>query len=224
MTIESEIFKKSTIIYDKLLPYGFKKIDKGYTISKNILNDTFRIDIEISDSGIVTGKIYDLSFQDEYINYRIENQTGEFVNKIRDEFIKMLVEIRENCTIISYFIMDQTNRITNLISERYKNKPEFIWEKFPGYGIFRNPHNGKWYGLIMNINKNKIDQQDKENKEVEVLNVKLEEDEISNLLNRKGFYKAYHMNKKNWITILLDDTIKDEEIMNYIDKSYEFTE
>jgi predicted DNA-binding protein (MmcQ/YjbR family) len=28
------------------------------------------------------------------------------------------------------------------------------------------------------------------------------------------------MNKKNWITIILDDTINDEKIMDYINKSY----
>lgn len=32
------------------------------------------------------------------------------------------------------------------------------------------------------------------------------------------------MNKESWITILLDDTIKDEEIMAYIEESYKFIE
>lgn len=28
------------------------------------------------------------------------------------------------------------------------------------------------------------------------------------------------MNKKNWLTIILDDTVSDEEIIKYIKKSY----
>lgn len=222
MNIENEIFKKSVIVYDKLIPYGFEKIDGKYTISKNILNNSFRVDIEILDTtGFVKGKIIDLSFNEEYTNYRIENQTGEFVNKIREEFKNILLDIKNNCTVTNYFITNQANRIVNLIIKKYNDIPEFVWDKFPGYGIFRNPNNDKWYGLIMNINKSKIDNG---NEEVEILNVKLDEDEIKHLLSRNGFYKAYHMNKENWITILLDDTIKDEEIMGYIEESHKFTE
>lgn len=221
MNIENEIFKKSVIDYNKLIAYGFKKLDKKYILSKNILSDSFRVEVEISNTGVVKGKIIDLSFKEEYINYRIESQTGDFVNRIREEFENILIDIRENCTTKNYFITTQANRITNLIIKQYHDIPEFAWDKFPQYGIFRNPNNNKWYGLIMNINKSKIDNG---NDEVEILNIKLEPEKIKSLLNRKGFYKAYHMNKENWITILLDDTIKDEEIISYIEESHKFTE
>ena len=56
------------------------------------------------------------------------------------------------------------------------------------------------------------------------INLKLNEDTITNLLNKKGYYKAYHMNKKKWITIILDDTVKDEEIIFYIQESYNLTQ
>ncbi len=181
MNIENEIFKKSVIVYDKLIPYGFQKVDGKYILSKNISNDSFRVDIEISNAGIVTGRIYDLSFHEEYTNYRIENCTGEFANKIREEFKTILLDIKNNCTTSNYFITNQANRITNLIIKKYNDFPEFAWERFPGYGIFRNPSNDKWYGLIMNINKSKIDDG---KEEVEILNVKLDEDEVKRLLNK----------------------------------------
>lgn len=221
MNIENKIFEKTIIIYDRLISYGFKKIDNQYIISKNILDDSFRIDIKISTDGLVKGKVYDLSFNEEYTNYRVENQTGEFVNKIRKSFEDFLIDIRNNCTTPKYFITNQANRITDFIIKQYNDIPKFAWSKFPGYGIFKNPHNNKWYGLIMNINKNKIDNG---NEKVEILNLKLSENKIKNLLNKKGFYEAYHMNKKNWITILLNDTIKDTEIINYIEESHRFTE
>jgi len=220
MDIENEIFQKSVIVYEQLIPYGFKKIDEKYVISKEILDHSFRIDVEISNLGVVKGRVVDLSFNEEYTNYRIKKQTGEFVHKIRQEFERVLIDIRDNCTTTNYFVTDQANRLTRFIIQRYHDIPEFSWERFPGYGIFRNSHNDKWYGLIMNINKSKID---KGNEEVEVLNVKLDKDEIKLLLDRKGFYKAYHMNKEHWITILLDETIKDEEIMGYIEESHTFT-
>lgn len=57
--------------------------------------------------------------------------------------------------------------------------------------------------------------------EVEIINVKTDEATINKLIKQDGFYKAYHMNKKNWITILLDGTVKYNEIIKLIDKSYE---
>ncbi len=53
--------------------------------------------------------------------------------------------------------------------------------------------------------------------------MKLPPSKIANLLNQKGYYKAYHMNKDNWITIILDDTLKDQEILNLIKQSHAFT-
>ena len=38
-----------------------------------------------------------------------------------------------------------------------------------------------------------------------------------------GFYPAYHMNKKSWITVVLDETLKDATIMELIEKSYNFS-
>ncbi len=56
--------------------------------------------------------------------------------------------------------------------------------------------------------------------EVEIINVKLDENKIQKLLKQKGFYKAYHMIKKDWISIILNDTLKDEEILSLLDESY----
>ena len=69
----------------------------------------------------------------------------------------------------------------------------------------------------MNINISKIESG---NKEIEIINVKLNRDKIQKLLNKKGFYKAYHMNKIDWITIILNDTVSDLDIIELIDESY----
>lgn len=221
MDIEKEVFGRCSIVFEKLLSYGFVKKDHYYFYSENILENTFRIDIEVSFLGMVHGKIYDLSFDEEYTNYRMEHATGEFVQKVRREFENLLYDIKDKCTIKNHFMNPQANRIASLIESKYHDIPEFIWDKFPGYGIFRNPHSELWYALIMNIQRSKIDVGDEE---IEVINLKLEEKDIPDLLQRKGFYPAYHMSKKNWITILLDDTITDEELCKYIEISHQFTE
>ena len=96
-----------------------------------------------------------------------------------------------------------------VFNEKYNVKPEFLWDNFEG-GVFRNKKSNKWFGVIMNINKSKIIP--KENGEVEVLNLKLDND-VEKYLKIKGIYPAYHMNKKNWMSIILDDTICDNKIL-----------
>ncbi len=219
MNIEEEVFKRCKILYDKLIPFGFTKKNNIYEIEKYILDKTFLIKVQITFDGKIKGNVFDLAFEDEYSNFRTSNQKGSFVGKIREKFTDFLKEIRDNCTTKTNFITSQANRITNLVEKEYGDKPEFLWEG-EAHGVFRNKDNLKWYGIIMNINKNKLD---KEDREIEILNVKLDENKIKGLLKRPGFYKAYHMNKEKWITIILDDTIDDKEIMEYIKESYLFT-
>ena len=90
MTIEEELFRKTKIDFDKICKYGFKKDKFLYKYSKNIMNNTFRVDIEINNDGIVKGKVYDLALGDEYTNFRIEDSTGHFAGQVRDEFKNLL--------------------------------------------------------------------------------------------------------------------------------------
>lgn len=214
--LEQEIFKRTKVNIEKLIDYGFKKEKDNYIYETNFLNDDFKAQITIDKKGNVHGKIIDLQINEEYLALRTETR-GDFTNKIREIYKEILNNIKENCYEEKEFINEQTNRISKYIKEKYQTNPEFLWERTPGCGVFRKNETKKWFGIIMNINISKID---KGNKEIEIINVKLDEKEIQELLNKKGYYKAYHMNKKNWITIILDDTLKDEYIEKLIDKSY----
>lgn len=216
MNIENEIFKRTHVNFEKLEDYGFKKNDDKYIYSKEFL-ENFKAEISIDKNGGVSAKVIDLEFGDEYTNIRVENTKGEFVNRVKDEYKKILKDIRDKCFEKELFITPQANRIAKYIMEKYNDEPEFLWEKYTGSAIFRNKNNEKWYSLIMNIDKSKIDE---DSGEVEIIDLKAEESMIKNLIKEKGFYEGYHMNKKSWLTIILDDTISDEVIFSLIDNSY----
>ena len=40
-------------------------------------------------------------------------------------------------------------------------------------------------------------------------------------LKKEGIYPAYHMNKANWLSIILDDSISDYDIILMINESYD---
>ena len=222
MNIENSIFAKYTPIIKKLKEYGFLKKGDYHFFEKSFLNDEFKAIISISKSGEITGIVYDNENNEEFLPLRIEGQQGAFIGEIRSAYENILLDIRNKCFEENAFISEQANRITKLIFTKYGDKPEFLWEKFQGFGVFRNPDSGKWYGLISNINANKIDKN--RNEEIEILNIKADENEIPKLHKIKGFYPAYHMNKKSWITIILDNSVKDEAIIGLIEKSHIYTE
>ena len=216
MNIEYEIFKKSKIDYDKLVDYGFKKDNNIYTYETNILNNSMKCLITI-DNDKINGTIIDLTTDLEYTNYRLNNITGEFASSVKTAYQNILNDIEEKCTTKELFIMPQSNRITNLIKDKYDVSPEFLWKDYPEFGIFRNPNNHKWFALIMNIDKNKLNKKNTGN--VDVMNLKLDS-EVNDILKIKGIYPAYHMNKKYWVTVVLDDTLTDNKIIDLVIKSY----
>ncbi len=73
----------------------------------------------------------------------------------------------------------------------------------------------------MNIKKSKFDNCSEQ--EIEIINLKVDKNQINELLTINGIYESYHMNKKNWVSIILDDSLEDKTIFTLLDKSYEFT-
>ena len=202
--------------FKELEKYGFKKNKDNYVFEKQFLNNDFKAIITIDNKGIISGKVIDLQFDEEYTNIRT-SMSGEFVSKVRESYKDLLIDIRNNCFNTNYFIFDQANRINQYIKEKYNDDPEFLWEKFPGYAVYRNKNNNKWYAIIMNLDLSKLDNG---TGEVEIINVKLDENKVKKLIKQKGFYKAYHMSKTDWISIVLNDTLKDEDILSLLDESY----
>ena len=218
MSIESNIFKRYTPIFDKCKDFGFK----NNTFETNFFNNQFKAVIKIDLDGEVSGIVYDNENNDEFLPLRVETMEGSFVGKIREEYESILVNIRDKCFIKNYFIYPQSNRITQNIIQKYGNEPEFLWEKFSGSGVFRNSSSGKWYAAILDVDRNKLQKEKKGL--IEVIDIKLEPEEICELLKKPNYYLAYHMNKKSWITIILDDSLKDKVIMDLIDKSYKLVQ
>lgn len=113
------------------------------------------------------------------------------------------------------------NIIFKYVQEKYNSQPEYLWIKYPNYAIFRHNDNNKWYGVIMNISKSKLSIN--ESGIVDILVVKCDKLLLGSFLQEKGFFPAYHMNKANWITILLDGSVSKEEIFKFIDMSFYLT-
>ena len=210
MNLKEQIDKNYKLNINKLLEYGFIKDKNEYHYLVNILNDDFSMEVIISNDNIKT-KLVDLNTNLEYTNHKLKDK-GEYASLVYNSYIEVLNDIKNKCYDKDYFIYPQSNEITKYIIDKYNSSPEYPWND--NNGIFRCP-NGKWFAVILNVNKNKLCD---ESKDIEVLNIKC--DNVNDLIKTDGIYKAYHMNKSKWISICLDNTLNTKEIVKLIDISY----
>lgn len=97
---------------------------------------------------------------------------------------------------------DITKEIFDYISNNYGILPEYLWAKFPDYCVFRHKGSGKWFAVYMPVEKSKIGLDG--SGKIPLLVIKHAPEP---LLGQKGIVPAYHMSKKNWVSILLDGTV-----------------
>ncbi len=112
-------------------------------------------------------------------------------------------------------------QIFDYAKEKYGTTPEYLWTRYPSYAVLRHSDNKKWYGVVMTVSKNRLGLQGTD--AVDILNVKCDPVMIDMLRQSSGFLPGYHMNKANWLSILLDGTVSDEQILDLLDLSFQMT-
>ena len=210
-------FENRKINYDNLLKYGFVKTDNDYCYRKKILDGKFEVVVEILTDKKIS-YVLDIDNRGEYILVDIKTTLGEFASKIKEEYENVLNDIYNKCTTLDVFKSKQSKEIIKYIEEKYNDTLEFLWEKFDKNAIWRNKKNNKWYGLLMTIQKNRLGI--KSDELIEVLNIMYDKDKIDEIIDSKTIYPGYHMNKKSWISIPLDDRLDIKYIKELIDNSY----
>ncbi|MBR6953578.1 MAG: MmcQ/YjbR family DNA-binding protein [Clostridia bacterium] len=113
-------------------------------------------------------------------------------------------------------------QVIDWIREKYHCGIEYLWMRFPSYGIFRHPDNRKWFALLMDVPRCKLGLSGEG--AADVLNVKLGDPLLRDLLiRREGILPGYHISRGSWISILLDGTVPLAEVCSLVDASYQAT-
>ena len=115
--------------------------------------------------------------------------------------------------------LSQRERIMRYAQDRYSTEPEYLWAKYPNYAVFRQPASRKWFAAVMDIPRNRLELQGDDL--VDVMDVKCGPLMVGSLLAQDGFFPAYHMSKSSWISVILDDTLSDEDIDPLLELSYD---
>ena len=113
------------------------------------------------------------------------------------------------------------DEMIQLVSAQYEATPEYLWKRYPGYAVLRHSDNRKWFTIFMDVPANKLGLPGDEI--INILDVKVDPVLADSLLEKEGILPGYHMHKGNWITILLDGTVKRGLILSLIDMSFQLT-
>ncbi|MBQ8893545.1 MAG: MmcQ/YjbR family DNA-binding protein [Clostridia bacterium] len=149
---------------------------------------------------------------EEYTLYKVPGAAGGFVGQVRAQVEAVLEEIRNQCC--SPFKTEQAREIIGYIRAQYGDDLEFLWKKFPENAIARRKDNRKWYLALLTVAPAKLG---------------LPREGLLEIVDLRSAHReqlgewalpGYHMNKKNWITVVLDGTVPFETLQCLIDESY----
>ena len=213
-----EIFKSYQFNKEKARDYGFVENGEVWNYSCQILQGDFIMTVSITPDN-VSFQVFDKETGDLYPQVHMESMRGSFVGSVREACLEILYQIRKVCFDVQDFICPQTKRIMTKVQEKYGNQLEYLWEKSPDTAVLRHEDNQKWYAVVMRIPWDKLEK----GREGLVEAVNLKHDQVADLLSKKGIYPAFHMNKRYWLSLTLDDTLSDEMVLKLMERSWNLT-
>lgn len=127
------------------------------------------------------------------------------------KYSTVLSSIAESCFELDVFRSIKAIKILKYAQENFAEYPEFLWKRYPEYAVLRRKDTGKWYGLLMRIKKDKLKL--KEQGPLEILVIRSNPADVDRIIDGKKYFPAYHMNKKNWLTVSLESSVPDKQIL-----------
>ncbi len=212
----NEIFDKNIFNSKLAIAYGFSKVGDYYILQSDIDVENFNVIVKIGKDSFEVNVI-ELPFNEEYILFNVLDSKGKFVSQIRKKVNELIEDIVKSC----FISLDYRKILLNYVREKYGTIPEEPWED-NNHATIKTSNSKKWYGIFMYLPYKTLGL-DKSGK-IDVLNVKLNPEVIKSLIDKKHFFPAYHMNKKYWISIVLDSDTDLNLVKSLIDESFNLVE
>lgn len=213
---------KASFVVSKLIAFGFEFDSQTSTyLYKSKASDfNFEFRILIKD-GEYSTKVYDLDSECEYLLHKSHQAQGEFVGRVREYLSNLENKIIKQCALDPMFNTVQATEIIERVQEKYHVKAEFLFGENEPTAVFRKVVKAKpkWFAFISRCNRKTVTGFGEG--KIEILNLRLESSDVTNLITHEHIHRGYHMNKKYWLTIELDTTVDTDMIYALLDKSYQ---
>ena len=203
--------EKYVLLEDRLINFGFQFEENILFFRKNILNDTFRIEIKLINKYFEV-EVYDLDFNEVYSLFSVDSASGEIVTAIREE----VKDVLEKILCLESIIYEDVLRY---VKERYNSTTVKPFKTNPDIKALVTAKN-KWYALFLDVEYNKLQKDSLVDSKVKIVNLKHLSSEISTVIDNRNIFPSYHMNKNHWISVVLDNNIDIEYVKELIELSY----
>lgn len=212
------LFKNKKTNPARLLSFGFSEQESAYHYSCELLGGQFELTVTVTKNNQVSTTVIDVPSGEHYVLHHISKASGAFVGAVREEYESVLTAIAGACFEPDVFKSEDAGQIIEYVREKYHTELEFLWQRFPDNAVCRRKDSGKWYAALLTVQKKKLGLCGEGT--VEVVDLRGRPEEIEVLLDGEKYLPGYHMNKKHWFTICLDNSVPIEEIFRHIDVSF----
>ena len=201
----------------RAIAYGFSRTEAGLELKKELPG------VGLYAVFVIAGKsfevnVFDADTDEEYLPFNVLDNITGFVTGIREQVEDLVQEIKEKCLLNSNMKL----RLMEYCERKFGTEPEAPWEDSPDAYTFKTAKRNKWYALFMTIPYKSLGLVAKET--LDVVNIKLPPEKVLDLIDRVHFYPAYHMNKKHWITIVLNKEVDEPLVQQLLEESYGLVE
>ena len=201
----------------RAIAYGFGRTEAGLELKKELPGvGLYAVFVIASKSFEVN--VFDADTDEEYLPFNVLDNITGFVTGIREQVEDLVQEIKEKCLLNSNMKL----RLMEYCERKFGTEPEAPWEDSPDAYTFKTAKRNKWYALFMTIPYKSLGLVAKG--ALDVVNIKLPPEKVLDLIDRVHFYPAYHMNKKHWITIVLDKEVDEPLVQQLLEESYGLVE
>ena len=214
----ASIFQRKKVVFHKLVSYGFIKDKENYSYKTILQGSGFEMTVIVSSDGSVSATVIDPTLQEPYTLHLTDGAVGSFVGSVRSEYERILADISNHCFAPEVFKSAQAKELIEYVRTAYADELEYLWEKFPDNAVWRRKDTTKWYGALLTVSKRKLGM--KADETVEIIDLRIAPENMDALIDHKLYFPGWHMNKKNWYTVILDGSVSLEELHGRIDESY----
>ena len=106
-----------------------------------------------------------------------------------------------------------------MVIDRFQINPDYPFAGDFINAVFRRKDNLKWFAIVMTVDAKKLGIG--AFGELDIVNLKCTDEDRERLADVENVLPAYHMNKKRWLTVILDEQEDfDTQLIDLVDKSY----
>lgn len=207
------LIKNKAVDLSAAVAAGFTSDPDGVFILKRDLPNGLVVTVRLTETTLDVD-VFDGIFNEKYAPFYGGHGGAAIKSEVRDLVDAALCKCTQTVNL--------KTQIMQWLTDTYGTVPETPWEDSPAYYTFKTAKTAKWYALFMDIAPKCLSLQG--DALVQVVNLKADADDVQNAVDNVHVFPAYHMNKKYWLTILLNATTDVVQLKNLLSKSYDIVD